>query len=771
MIEDEDTHVGHAAALFEQALAYCTNALNTDPGNLKLREQTADAALSLAYFASSPTKSRDAERIAREHYGALIAMNPDDPVYRVDYAMAHTTECWYLYNHGSDIEGVRRAFGEYLALLDSLPAVVGKGAFNVPWQWTWITSRMWLAALASWAGKPTEARREIEQAQLRFADYCSRFPKTSFERCYTRVKFLSLEEYVLYYLRDWPAMAGAAQDCLAEIDAGFRQEPTSVPLLLRQADANAFLAVAAQHEGRPAEAIDRLRPAIETMRSAPYAYSESELHSILGIAQRALIESFVQLGDLENARRAAEQLLLGFEVTCSSWLPEQDWDAGALTLAASLCDSSEALRSIGFADRARAMLTSPDAAARLSVDGKENLAIIARLQAKAAASLSQDALERTGQELEAEAARDPEASERFTRAGEAAWNFVPDASVISSPDARQAELAAREGYRRLMARYPDIEGYRFLFAETYRMECYVHFGWDGQVQSARAAFRQYDELLQPFVGRRGYDSVRRTRLSNSLNLAQLAASVGDTSDADHWLEEARSRFETYLDGLPKQSPDRGLALVRFLEDSAWSAWWLRDWPRLTQLAQKAKDECELRLKEKPANEELLRRRGMAEDFAALAMAGAGQSAEASTRFRAASNRFKTPKGSQFVYGVWDSNAVDWANEYAWIGALRKTGHVAQAKRLADDLLWAHGQWVPSFPDYWRAQKHLAGLRILSASFLDPAVPIEAGRRKELLDQAAAVLAPENVASRLTVDVREALGEIERLQGAKVPPSQ
>jgi len=771
MISHDEVSPGRAAGLYEQALTYCTEALKTDPGNLKLREQTAEAARDLSYFAITPERSRDSERIARDHYRVLIAMSPDDQMYRLNYALTHMMEAWYLFNYGPDFEAAPKAFREFHALLEPLPLFIGRGGYYASWPWTWICNHMSLAVFAAWAGKPTETRQEIERAQLRFADYLNRFPEGSFERLYTRVKFLSLKEYALYWLRDWTAMAGASRDCRAEIEAGLRQKPDNISLLLRKADTDAFLAVAAQHDGRSAEAIAQLRPAIETMRAAPFAYSELELHSILGIAQKALTESFVQHGDIEDAKQAAEQLLLVINPSNFQTLPEQDWDAGALTLAAGLCDSVEATRCIGLTDRAKAILTSTAAIGRLTFAGKENLAIIARLRAEAAERLAPDALERTGRYLDAAAATDPEASERFTRAGEATWNFLPNTSAISSLDARQSELAAREGYRALMARYPGNEAYRFLFAETHRMECYVHFGWDGQVEPARAAFRQYDALLQPFEGRKGYDSVRRTRLFNSLHLAQLSASVGDKADANRWLKEAQERFDAYVDRVPAGSRDRSLASIRFLEESAWSAWWLKDWPELARLAQKAQSECESALKEQQANDELVRRRAIAEDFAALAMAGAGQNSEAETRLQAAREGMRTPKETRPVYGVWDGDAVVCATENALIEELRKNGDLARARKWADDLLWANELWAPRFSEYWRAQKQLAIVSIRAASFLDPTVPFEAARCKELLDQAAAILSPERVAGRLTVDVQETLKDIERLRATKAPPSQ
>jgi len=133
--------------------------------------------------------------------------------------------------------------------------------------------------------------------------------------------------------------------------------------------------------------------------------------------------------------------------------------------------------------------------------------------------------------------------------------------------------------------------------------------------------------------------------------------------------------------------------------------------------------------------------------------------------QAARDRLKIAEGNQFSHGVDDSEMVVWAIEYSWVEALRKNGDLAQARKCLDDLLAGDEWWVPSFPDYWRAQKHLAILSIRSAGFLDPSVPFEAARRKELVDQASATFAPEKIAGRLTMDVQEALRELERLRVA------
>ena len=100
-----------------------------------------------------------------------------------------------------------------------------------------------------------------------------------------RVRFLSLEEWPLYWLRDWSEMARVARDCLAEIETGLAQQPANSELLLRRAVANTFLGIVAQREGRSPEAIALLQPAIETIGAAPTVHSAYELPGFMGFAR------------------------------------------------------------------------------------------------------------------------------------------------------------------------------------------------------------------------------------------------------------------------------------------------------------------------------------------------------------------------------------------------------------------------------------------------------------------------------------------------------
>jgi len=736
----------------EEALAYFTKALKADPGNLRLREQTANAACSLRdrAFWNNVERGHQAELIAREHYRTLVQLDPDNEDYRFRYAMAHQLEYNYLRECDSDPEAMRKALREFRGLLE--PYAGRKGYENVLANLTSI--RLNLALVAAWAGEPAEARRELEQAKRCLADQCNSLPEGSSERYLSRVEFLFRQSWVPLALRDWPAMAEVAQALLAEIDAGLRLQPGNDEMRLHRATANSILGVARQGEGRSAEAIALLRPALELMHSPPSGVPFSLLGHFWGPAEVALVEALLQQGDLAQARKNMKDPVAMFNPWEPDPRPTQELKAHWLVFSASLCGPEEALLCLARLDLAETLLNRPAAKGWASLTGKEDLAQIARLRAAAAARFELGELEKAGRGLDEAAAANPDVVEHLIRTGEAV--------DFGSPSVRQAELAARENLRQLTVQFPEEQGYRFLFAETHRLECYAPLGF---VESARAGFRRYDERLGPFVERKGYDAVRRARLANSLHLAQLAASVGDRADATRWLDEGNRRFEAYRAHLPEGSPDRGLARARLLEESAWCAWWLRDWPELARLAQEAESECDLRLREQPVIYELSIRRVMAEGFAALAVAGAGRHAKAAPLLLAANDRLF------FICALPDSQWELGLIGRAMCRALRVTGNLAQARGWAEENLAFEASWLLNLPaENWQNQKDKAEARILVASVLDPTDPAEAGRRGELLEQATAILAPDKVAGRLTVDVQEALQEIARLRAETTLPA-
>jgi hypothetical protein len=122
--------------------------------------------------------------------------------------------------------------------------------------------------------------------------------------------------------------------------------------------------------------------------------------------------------------------------------------------------------------------------------------------------------------------------------------------------------------------------------------------------------------------------------------------------------------------------------------------------------------------------------------------------------------------------VADSETEIWMIERTLIEALRNNGNLAQARGWAEWQLTFYASWALNVPtECWEYQMNLADARILAAGVLDPTVPAEAARRQDLLEQAAAMLAPDKIAGRLTVDVQEMLREMKGLQAETAPASR
>jgi tetratricopeptide (TPR) repeat protein len=367
-----------AVAVSEQALTYCTNALRTDPGNLKLREQTAEAARSVCYraFGINPARGLAAERIAREHYRTLVELNPDDQEYRFRYAVTHMMECYYVLQVDGGFAATRKAFRGILTLLE--PFLERKAYAYALELWTF--SHLYLAAVAAQAGEPGEARREIERAKTRFADWQRESAEGSVDHGLVHLKFLTLEHGVLLWLRDGPEAARVARECLAEAESGLKLAPANTDLQLRRAVANAGLGIVAQREGKFADAIALLPPAIELMATPPRAHTVYELAAYLAFARVALVEALARSGDTAKARALAESLLPGAGRAEPRYWPDREWAARVEVLLAGLLGPEDAARRLELLAAAETILTAPEAEGRITVLGRETLATIARLR-------------------------------------------------------------------------------------------------------------------------------------------------------------------------------------------------------------------------------------------------------------------------------------------------------------------------------------------------------------------------------------------------------
>ena len=747
-----------AVAVSEQALAYCSAALQADPGNLNLRWQTAEAARNLSYKAGalSTRRMRDAELIAREHYRILTELDPGDQQYRFFFAWAHMMEAYYLASTDGHAQNARRALDKFDALLE--PFLERKGHEDV-WQQR-IANRVVFAQVAAASGDADGARAALKETRARLELWRGRLSGYPLEQRLIYLHNADSMAWAAWSLRDWPELTRLARQALGEIEAGLREQPDNAELRLRATMMRCFQGLALHGAGRAAEAIGILKETSDRLRDAPPVFHVDDRPSLRMVASLCCVEALAQSGDTAGARRLGEQILLAAPVAAEVWWVKE-WYARVQVTVAGLLDPAELLRRIALLDRAAEFLTSPEAEGRLTVLGRECLARIEKLVA-ATGPLDPGALAAAGRQLDQTAATDPEAVERITRAGEATWHDGTWVSAVFSPKACAAEKEIRECLQALITREPESRGLRLLHAATYRMECYVHLGLDGMVEPGRAAFLEYDALLAPFASEKGYECVGRTRVENALHLAQLAASAGDGDGARTWMEEAGRRFAAERERLPEGAPEQRLARVQFLEESAWTSWWLRDWAELGRVAQEAKQQIEAGLRERPADEELVLRQAIAACFAALAVSGAGRWTDAVGLLEAADDAIRrAPR----VVGVSGYHGVYWATNTALMEALERAGDSRQARHRAESGLANVEMWVPQYPEYWRAQKLQAAIEVLIARMLDPTNLTEAARRKELLDKAATILAPEKTAGRLTVDVRETLAEIERLRAS------
>ena len=99
-----------------------------------------------------------------------------------------------------------------------------------------------------------------------------------------------------------------------------------------------------------------------------------------------------------------------------------------------------------------------------------------------------------------------------------------------NPRGQEAERIAREHYRILTESNPDNQEYRFRYAWTHMMECYYFLGIDSDMGATRKAFREFHALLEPFIGRKGYEDALSNWTFDCLYLADVAAWAGEPAE-------------------------------------------------------------------------------------------------------------------------------------------------------------------------------------------------------------------------------------------------
>jgi hypothetical protein len=291
------------------------------------------------------------------------------------------------------------------------------------------------------------------------------------------------------------------------------------------------------------------------------------------------------------------------------------------------------------------------------------------------------------------------------------------------------------------------------------MECYYLEG-DGQIEAARQALRKFDTLIQD-LPLKPWDQSKLA--GNSLELARLAASAGDNTDARAQLAAAESRFQAQYDKLPAAPFDRLQARIRWLNDESQVLYGMHDWADLERVSRATLVAVDDGLGQRSGDSELLLRRAVAQAFLGMALLGRDKAPEA------------VPILEQSVTGYRDTPPVMAFTEnrhyyaaqanLALAEALTKTGNRERARSLAESVLADWDVVVVQQPENWSSKEELAKSLVLLAGLLDPANPADGVRRRSLLDRATGILNSPASEGRLTVDDKDALARIELLHAA------
>jgi serine/threonine protein kinase len=332
-------------------------------------------------------------------------------------------------------------------------------------------------------------------------------------------------------------------------------------------------------------------------------------------------------------------------------------------------------------------------------------------------------------------------------AASAARNLSYRVSYLSQNRSRDAELVARERYHLLMLLDPSNREWRYNFAMTHMMECYYLEG-DGQIESARQAFRTFDSLLEDAqLGPE--DGVKLA--DNSIQLARLAADAGDNADARAQLAAGEVRFQTHYNRLPPASPEQFFARIRWWNfDESQVILGMRDWVELGRVAGKTLSAVEEGLSRQPGDNELLFQLALAQYYLGTSRLHQGKAAEAVPLLE------KALAGYRDTQPVWaftqNREELSCRTTMTLVDALTGTGATDRARNLMEAGFNTMESAAASQQN-WESKEDLAEYLVKLSALQDPP------RSQSLLDRAAGLLSGPDAALRLSVNDKETLAKI------------
>ncbi len=375
-----------ALHLFEQTRDTAEAALQRDPGNLRLRLEVANAlfALETHLEGRSLEAAVPVEREVRERFRILMALDPANQGYARGFAEAHRVEAFYLAWGTCLIEPAREAFRRWDALLE--PFV--ESDENVRKMRYWISG--WEAHLAGAAGNQADVDSCMARMRERFALHESRLPNDPVMRRQAHLSFLTEACWVFRRTRRWSELEQTARDVRNQAEAGLQGAAADDPELTEYRTlALAFLGIAQGSQAPSAEALQTLDQAMNDLRERPCPPTLKPIAVALrpfGEVCRANV--LIARGDRVRAREILTALEEDIAHEQDSWglkWSRKESLAAALVTHASALDADDTANRSELLDRAWALLDTPEAEGRITVDGKETKARIAALRTEPAA--------------------------------------------------------------------------------------------------------------------------------------------------------------------------------------------------------------------------------------------------------------------------------------------------------------------------------------------------------------------------------------------------
>jgi len=361
-----------AVATYEQLVTEIEAFLQDDPGSLSTRRALAAniSGQSFAMTTISLQRAAEISRRAREQYRMLMRLDPTNRSYALEYSHTYINECYYLAWGDCTIEPARKLFQEWDAICEPFRETDPKVRSERWWR------SIYMANLAARAGDNIDAQALIVEAQRRFEFCRDRLPDFVSVRRRTRIEFLSQMSWPLLYLRDWEGLERTSRESLELVDTALGEQTGDSDLPAYLPVAHAFLGRAMLESGHCQEAEAVLELALDEFRSTTIPPTFKSASGVWQDAIESLAEAVRQRGDVTRARELLESALRSREAgvvgESGSWLQREAIAVTLIKLGStySADDSAEKVRRAELFDRAWAILDSPEADGRITMDGK-----------------------------------------------------------------------------------------------------------------------------------------------------------------------------------------------------------------------------------------------------------------------------------------------------------------------------------------------------------------------------------------------------------------